>query len=560
MTDIFSLLSMGGQALLTHQKAIYVTGNNITNVNTPGYSRERVTLEPGTPTQTASGSMGSGVRANEVERIYDRFLGVQINDESQSLGREEAYKDGVESVEAIFNETDGNGLSRAMSEFWNAWYDLANNPSGQAERVTLSAKGESLADTFNSKYADLVTQQQDVDARIQDAVDQINGLSQQVADLNQKIVEIEAGGQQAAAYRDQRDQVLKEMSSYIDINTIEDATGSVSVSVGSSRSLVDRNQVWQLDTQTNADGLEQVVWRDSSGNGQDITAQISGGKLNGWLDVRDNVIGDFRDRLDNLAQTLMDEVNGLHAAGFGLDGSTGNAFFSGAGTAGGVMDSALTITAEDGSRGNITVTLVGGGTAGSETVTTDPATGNIQVAIEDGVSTGAQIAAALESQAAIHSAVATSPATPWTLGGGSDTVTLTGGASAAGIEVNPDILDDVNRIAAASTAAGVPGDNSNAIAIAGLQQELLMEGGTATLDAYYQSLVSDSGTQVQRATAQYSHESDMMTYLENYRDSVSGVSLDEEMVNLMKSQNAYDAAAKLVSTADELMQTVLNMI
>lgn len=462
MTDIYAVLSMGGQALLTHQRAIYVTGNNIANVNTPGYSRQRLRLESNTPVQTAMGLMGNGVRAAGVERIYERFLGIQINQESQNLGRWEAFKDGAEAVEVVFDETDGYGLSQALSEFWNAWHDVSNNPSGQTERIVLRAKAESLTDTFNGKYADLLREQQQLDMRIQDAVDQINRLSEEIADLNQKIVETESGGHPANDYRDRRDLLLKELSGYIDINTIEDAGGSVSVSVASGRSLVERTQTWQLDTQTNADGLAQIVWLDGAGGAVDMTDQITGGKLKGWLDVRDGVIQDYLYRLDNLAQTLTDEVNALHAAGFGLDGSTGNAFFSGAG--------------------------------------------------------------------------------------------------AAGIEVNAAILDNVNLIAAASTAEGVPGDNRNAIAIAALQHELLIDGNTATLDAYYQSLVSDSGTQVQRADAHHSHQLDMVSHLENYRDSISGVSLDEEMVNLVKFQSAYEAAAKLISTADELMQTVLQML
>jgi len=151
-----------------------------------------------------------------------------------------------------------------------------------------------------------------------------------------------------------------------------------------------------------------------------------------------------------------------------------------------------------------------------------------------------------------------------TLGSGTDTVQLSGGLSAAGIQVNSVIVNDTDKIAAASgfdTVPGdKPGDNSNAIAIANLQEALTMNGGGATFGSYYASLVSDVGHAVVQADSYHGHQSQMVTQLENYRESVSGVSIDEEMVNLIKFQNAYQAAAKLVSTADEMLQTVMNMV
>ena len=141
---------------------------------------------------------------------------------------------------------------------------------------------------------------------------------------------------------------------------------------------------------------------------------------------------------------------------------------------------------------------------------------------------------------------------------------FTGAATAAGIQLNPLIANDTNLIAAAEgfnlVAGDKPGDNGNAIAIANLQQKKTMNTNTATFGAYYDSLVSDAGLAVQQATSYFDHQSQMVLQVENYRESISGVSIDEETVNLIKFQNAYQAAAKLINTADEMMQTVLNMI
>ena len=462
MTTIPGLLSIGSKALMAQQKGINVTGNNIANVNTPGYSRQRLNLSSDVPIMTGNGLMGSGVTANKVERVYQRFLGVQINNETQSLGQWEAHKDALEKVELIFDESGGYGLNQVMSEFWNAWQDLTNNPSGSVERTVLVAKSEMLTATFSKNYEDLQKIQRDIDWNIEGAVEEINRLSENMVDLNQKIIQVESGGHMANDYRDQRDLVLKELSELIDINSFEDANGGVTVSVGSGQALVEGTHTYKLSTQANADGHQDVTWLDSSGNTVIISNNISKGKLKGWLDARDVDIDNSLNKLDTLAQNLMTEVNSLHATGYGIDGSTGNDFF-------------------------------------------------------------------------------------------------TGTALATGIQVNQLIANDTNLIAAAE-GIDKPGDNGNAIAIANLQEALTMNGTTATFGAYYDSMVSDAGLAVQQATSYYDHQSQMVLQVENYRESISGISIDEEAVNLIKYQNAYQAAAKLITTADEMMETVLAMI
>jgi flagellar hook-associated protein 1 FlgK len=462
MSDIYAIMSLAGQALMTQQLAISVTSHNIANVNTPGYSRQQLIMTTNTPLDSSIGLIGNGVSGEAIERIYDRFLSAQISNESQGLGRWDAQKDAVELVEIIFNEADGSGLSQSMSKFWDAWQSLTNNPAGTTERQVLVTASQVLATTFNYLSSDLSQSRQDLDLAIQATVADINRLSEQLADLNEKIISSEAGSLSANDYRDQRDLVLKELSELIDTNTFEDANGAVSVLVANGRPLVTAGQFWQLSTETNAAGLQDVVWVDQAGNTTNITADISGGKLKGYLEVRDGVIVDYINRLDTLAQTLMTEVNSAHQSGFALDGSAGEAFFAGTG--------------------------------------------------------------------------------------------------AADLEVNPNIAGNPVLVAAAADALTVPGDNRKAIEIANLQYQLVMSANTVTYNDYYSSLVRDVGNEVLISEAYYNHQSDMMAQLEKQRESVSGVSLDEEMINLIKFQNAYTAAAKLITTADEMMQTVLQMV
>jgi flagellar hook-associated protein 1 FlgK len=334
MSDINGIMSMAGQALITQQQAISVTSHNIANVNTPGYSRQKLVMSTNIPLDSAIGPMGSGVSADAIERIYDRFINARINNESQELGRWDAQKKAVETLEMIFNETYGSGLNEAMSEFWNAWQALTNNPAGSAERQVLVTRGQILTSTFNKLDSDLTHSQQELDLAIAATVTDVNRLSAQLADLNQKIVASETGTQNANDYRDQRDLVLKELSELIDLNAFEDANGNVSVLNASGRPLVSGTASWQLSTELNVvSGLQDVVWLDNDGNSVNISNDISGGKLKGWLETRDVLIPGFLNRLDALAQTLVTEVNNLHQTGFDLNGIAGEVFFDGTGTA-----------------------------------------------------------------------------------------------------------------------------------------------------------------------------------------------------------------------------------
>jgi flagellar hook-associated protein 1 len=462
MTHLFGVLSTGTSALLTQQRAINVTGNNIANVNTPGYSRQKVNLETNVPVQSGLGVMSFGVTSTGIERIYDRFIGVQLNNETASLGRWEAQQGMLHRVEVVFDESEGYGLNRALSDFWDAWQDLGLNPEGRTERTMVASTSQGLADTLRAKYADLEQIQEDIDTAVEGGVETVNRLVAQIADLNRKIASTESGGINANDYRDRRDLVLKELAEMIDIKSYENADGQVVVAVAGGRPLVESGNTWQLQAQTNADGRSEVLWPDISGGAVAITGEIRGGKIGGWLQTRDTRIAGYQGQLDALANGLRDQINAVHAAGYGLDGSTGTDLLTGTG--------------------------------------------------------------------------------------------------AADLQVNPGVLNDLDLIAASATAAGVPGNADNALGVYDLRTALTMNGGTATFDSAANTLVSQVGYDVQTAAANATHQADMMTVLENYRESVSGVSLDEEMVNLVKFEAAYNAAAKMVSLADDMLNNLMNMI
>ncbi len=459
-----STLNIGRDALLTQQKAIEVTAHNIANVNTPGYSRQQLIMEAKTPTSTYAGQLGTGVEGTHVERIVDRYLGDQINESAQSLGRWDAQRKEMEKVEIVFDESSGYGLNNAMSEFWDAWASLSNPMVSTNARQILQGEGENLANTFNSIYSELQEIQNDTDASISEAVDKINDLASQIDDLNRRIESIEASGENPNDYRDQRDQLLKELSSLIDFSSSESSDGIVTITLGDGNNLVDASGAFSLvATDTDSDGFIDIAW--DSAPTVAINSSIEGGNLKGWLETRDTIIPDYLTQLDTLAVTLMNEVNAIHSSGYGLNDLVSRDFFTGTG--------------------------------------------------------------------------------------------------AADISLSADIAADPNNIAVAQSndgSRGLSGDNTNALAIASLQNSLLMNGNSATFDDYYNSIVSNVGIKVNEANQYYEHQDSMDAYLEEYRQSISGVSLDEEMVNLIKFQHAYDASAKLITAVDEMLDSLIRMV
>lgn len=464
---IYGMFNVAKTALITQQKALDVTANNIANVNTEGYSRQRLNMEQNEPVYYEGGTLSTGVQANRsIQRIYDRFLNAQLVDAAAKEGRWQAQKDSLEKAELMFDEVSGYGLNNAMNQFWDAWQQLSNNPSGYTERVTLIGESQNMTDVFNKLTRDLQQVQEDSDTSIDGAVEEINRLTHEIADLNLKIAEVEAGGIHSANdFRDQRDLKLKELSGLINVNSFEDADGFLTVVTSNGHTLVDRVNSWNLATGVNANGFSDVFWESSNGTQQNITASITDGKLKGWIEARDTVIPDYLSRLNELAQTMITEVNALHSGGLTLGAppnDTGINFFT--------------------------------------------------------------------------------------------------GADATDISVNPAILADSNLIAAALNTEGTPGGNGNAVAIAELQNTLTMSGGMATFDKFYNSLVGDVGRNVSQATLNTDHQSMVSMQLETHRAEVSGVSMDEEMVNMVQFQSAYSAAAKLVTTVDEMLQSLIQMV
>lgn len=482
MYGLSAILNIARGAMNANQMAMQVISHNMANVNTPGYTRQKVVLETQTPWNLNRLKIGTGVQVDSVIQYFDRYTTRAIHQNTSSLKEYESKALVLSSVEALWNETEESSLSQTLDEFWNAWQDLASNPGGTAERTALLEKAKILTGKFNSLSQELEQAGQNLTTDLRMGVEEVNRLTGQIAKLNEQIGSAEASQTAANDLRDQRNQLLEELSGWVGITYLEQDDGSVTVLSREGLLLVNGNESWDLSAEGDSiyyNGIED-----------DVSDRLTGGKMGGWLDLREETLPQYRANLDEMAGTLIQGVNNLHLAGYTLSGGTGMYFF--------------------------------------ENFQTAPAVPN------PGDYSGA----------------------------------------AAYISLSSDVLGSPENIAAGGVS-GAPGDNGNALSIAALQTDgslnirkwIITDRGetassnlqTGTLDDYYQSLIGELGILTEETNENQDFTQSMLDSLAKVRDSVSGVNLDEELTEMMKVQHAYEAASKVVSVVDEMMQTLLDM-
>jgi flagellar hook-associated protein 1 FlgK len=464
---------MARKALQAQQVAIQTTGHNIANANTPGFTRQRVNLTPAVPfALVAVGSLGTGVNVADITRIRDLLLDSQFRDAHQALSRQGAEEATLAQIETVVGEPSENGLAAGMSALFASFQDLANYPTDLAVRSVVREKARAIADQFHRLDDGFERLKIDLQNEIQVVVKQVNGLTQQVADLNRQVAMAEAGVGSANDLRDLRDQALDELSKLVGGSLMEDTGGQVRVTVGGGLTLVDGTTAVSLSAQdfNQADPIYPDSVRLFLG---DHLLTPGGGRLAGLLNSRnstDGFVKGFQSQMDALAKAVVDKVNAVHAAGYGLDGST----------------------------------------------------------------TGRNLFTPLA---------------------------VTAGA-ARFISVDAGIEADVMTIAASAT--GDPGDNNTAVALAGLQDDstvmTLPSGQSVAFGSYLSNLVSDLAEQEAGAKRSVSLHTTMADFLTGRRDQASGVSLDEEMTDLIRFQKTYEAAAHFANVVNGLLETLMSQL
>ncbi|MEB2338595.1 MAG: flagellar hook-associated protein FlgK [Nitrospirales bacterium] len=462
MPGLNGLLGMGANALATFQRALAVTGQNLSNVNTPGYSRQEIVLAEGIPEDAIPGQLGTGVVATQIRRSIDTFVEAQLLTSRERLGQFSASQNALTQIQTVFADSNDQGIAASLNDFFQAWQDVATNPADLTSRTALLSKADVVAKRLNQAATQLSAHRNSLDGQILRGIADINTLAGQIADLNGKIKLAEVSGQQANDLRDQRGRYLNDLAELVDISTLEESDGQVSVFVGVGQVLVTQQTAFRLAgvADITNSGLSDVQYDNGSGANTDLTGVISGGRLKGWIDARDTTAASLQSSLDTLASQLVSQVNTQHRAGYGLDGSTTQDFFTATGTTAATIGVALT---------------------------------------------------------------------------------------------------DRRQVAASSTAAGVPGNNVNALAVAGLQDSTLAGLGNATFQEYYSALAGSFGATLQGTKRDLEGQEILNDQLLAHRAQVSGVSMDEELISLLKYQRAFEAASKLITTSDEMLQTILTL-
>jgi flagellar hook-associated protein 1 FlgK len=323
MSTIYGIAYSSYSALNAFTRAVDVTNTNIANSETTGYSRQDAVLQ----TQAA------GVEVSRIKRIADAFLTAQVWSAKQDMGKWEAENEALADIEAVFTDSSGSstyGLDSALTDFWDGWQNVVNDPSSSTARSVLASSAETLAETFNSMSSELTGIQSSLKTEISNCVNSVKEILQQIAQLNQEIAQAKSMGQDINNYKDELDSLVTELSSQLDIKTYENAWGQVCVSTSDGRSLVNGTVACSLGTAVNStSGLYDITLIDGAGDSTVITDYISSGKMGGYLEVFNKVIPDYQDRLDELAASIIEQVNALHSSGYNLEGDAGTALFSG---------------------------------------------------------------------------------------------------------------------------------------------------------------------------------------------------------------------------------------
>lgn len=456
---MFQGLSTALSALYAFQQGLDTTGNNIANVNTEGYSRQRVNLHP-LEGQTVGSfwsippKVGIGVTVDSIMRTRDQFLDARSLQEHSSQGQLARNAQAMSELELIFAEPSDTGLQAQMAQFWSAWDNV--NDANLAPRTQIVENAKTLVTSIHDARISLDKMESAAISAMRNDVGQLNAWADQVAGLNANIRTALQAGQQPNALMDQRDLLISKMSDLADVLVSPTEWGSVAVTIGGVP-IVRDDRATHLEVDLS--GPQAVLRWDKDGDPNVVTnglvAHVNGGKIAGQLEIANETVPRYIANLDSLVSRLVNLVNTQHQAGEDIDGNAGVPFFSGTTSA------------------DVEVT--------------------------------------------------------------------------ASLAANP-------RLVAAAKAGGGPLDNENARAMAMLASAQLGP------DSFYRDMIDQLGVESQTAANRHRIQRSITQSVDAQRDSVSGVSLDQELTNLVRYQQSYAAAARYVNALNTTMDALLGMV
>ena len=625
MTSTFMGIEIGKRGVEAHQQAQNVTGHNLANINTKGYSRQRIEMTaydpiylPGLNRAETAGQIGQGTDVGRISRARDELLDRRIIAQAGGEGYWQARDPYIREMEMIYLEPGGKSIRSKMDEFWNAWQELSIYPADTAPRLSLLERGKTLIDGIHDRYFALKSLQERADEDIRMTVSEINDLSRQIAELNNTIQRVKAQGDDPNDLLDRRDLLVDMLSSKINV-TVDKRDPDEFMVHTNGIVLVQGRIGRQFDLALNLEtGYSDVIWSDTR-NKLEFLNNDHNGSLGALVDLRDYTINTEIQALDNMTMNFVGLVNEVHEKAYGINGETGLKFFSehpfvtnvnGSYDRNGDGDddssyifrvsgtNILESRAQVGLEGVITLSAFGG----DRRIPYYP-TDTVADVITRINNSGAEVTARLnrdgyltmkatpsddwqnpdfvirhiedsgrflEGYAGLLRASGPDGAYDWARpdavaalrGGPTDWEVAPIAHPSGWIEINSALIRDPMSVAAGFGENGRPANPGNgeaAMAIAAIRNTEAMVGQYRTFDDYFAVSVGRIALLGEQSQIALETQNLIMKQLDELRQSVSGVNMDEELSNMIKYQHGYAAAARFISVVNSMLDTIIHL-
>ena len=592
MKSTFGGLNTVVRGLYAQQVSLDTVGHNISNTNTDGYSRQGVNLSTTRPESiyTANGEnqAGTGVNVLSVTRARDIYIDRQMWKEGASLGYGQAISTTLGKIEELFHEPSDKGVQTTLNNFWKSWQNLATNASDNGMRTVVRQRGVEIVDSIQHMAQQLVDMAGDANEVIKIKVKNINQINSEICSLNKQITVIEAGGtDHANDLRDRRDLLVDQLSKMVDITINEDKYGNYSIQSGNV-SLVDGLSYQTLDYTTTTDKDYGYPIVNVVKQGSTTPLNFRNGELQGLIESRDSEefgVKAYLNKLNTVSQFLLQNFNEQHRAGYGADDSTGNNFFGDASidyqdaaqftpTVGNQwlnqlkVNPALFTTSPSG-LAKIAAKSTPGAAAPTSISNVQPSNsygGALKVTSSNYTGAESQtivvkitgVDATTGVVTGVSCTVNNATVTPTFTTGSPATMTITIGGSTTNVTIDANTKNAANDTYSFTIGQG-SASSDNAVKMANrLKTDTFDLLGKSSLDTFYNSMIGTLGVQSQNATRLTDNQTTLVNQIENWRQSVSGVNIDEEMSNMIRFQKGYNAAARVLTSMDEMLDKLIN--
>jgi flagellar hook-associated protein 1 FlgK len=579
--SLSAALQIGRSALNASQLGIQIAGNNMANAGTVGYSRQKIGLEALRGDQSApAGGAGNGVRVSSVNRQIDQALAGRLNSSGSDAAAAQTQQQIFSQIESTLGELGSNDLSNELTSFFKVWSERANQTKSSASVVQ---QGDRMASFIRNLRGDMTAHRKQVDDQVGSTVGQANEIISSIAHLNSAISVEEGNGGAANTLRDQRDQAVSQLSELMDVSVVDHGLGGIDVLVGSAPVVLgSRAKTLELHKQTTSSGDTSVSVRTTGDQSQELS--LTSGQIGALLQNRDGAIDATINRLDTLASGIIFEVNKLHSTATNADGMTsctGTLSFSAA-------DRALSLKDPlNQAASNLPFGPVSGGFMVNVRDKASGAMQTVRINIDlDGVNNlgapGAtddtspeQIRASLDSVPGISASFTPDGKLKITADSGSDfsfsddntgvlaTLGMNAyftGTKASDIAVRTDLVSDPGKLSSGAMVNGQFVENAAALKMANLQDKGIASLGGSSISQHWADTAQAVGGGAAAAKTNAAARAMVHDSLQSQRDSISGVNIDEESISLLDYQRQYQAAARVISTVDQMTQSLLSML